>query len=297
MAKCPNCGARISKKTGFCASCGSPAPAAPVKERRAPSRRLFSLLLGAAIPLVLALALLLTGVLCLGAGKLESRGYSSPEEALTAFGKALQKGDLDGMVSTFAIESYVEHLDLDEYLGYNLYCVLPDQVFGSTLPSASPLARSMNVEGRRAQVSQDICEQCLYLLLKDTPFAWNEGPAQLFLTSPPETIMSALSVLGNSGSFSGVEVLGCMRAEALIPGIVSAYYDMLERRAHACGADELLQAALRVRINGAEYYLCFALVRYGDRWFIHSLDRDMSARLNKHDYIPAAIVPIQGTRP
>ena len=45
-------------------------------------------------------------------GKIEGDGFATPEEAITAFAEALQEGDLDKMISTFAIESYCERYDM-----------------------------------------------------------------------------------------------------------------------------------------------------------------------------------------
>ena len=40
--------------------------------------------------------------------RFEGEGYESPEEAVAAYLEAMRNGDVAGMLSTFAIETYVE---------------------------------------------------------------------------------------------------------------------------------------------------------------------------------------------
>lgn len=42
----------------------------------------------------------------------EGEGYSSPEEVAQAYIEAFANNDVDGMIKTFAIETYVDHFDL-----------------------------------------------------------------------------------------------------------------------------------------------------------------------------------------
>ena len=45
------------------------------------------------------------------ARRLEGDGYDSPEEAVLAYIDAMNRGDVGGMLSTFALESYAAHAD------------------------------------------------------------------------------------------------------------------------------------------------------------------------------------------
>ena len=61
--------------------------------------------------LILALACSFLPFAAAESGRLEGAGYDTPEEALLAYIDALNRGDVGGMLSTFALESYVEHAD------------------------------------------------------------------------------------------------------------------------------------------------------------------------------------------
>lgn len=257
-------------------------------------KKVWSFLFGTAIPLVLAAILLLTGVLQLGGEKrIEGKGYASPEEAVEAFGRYLQKGDLEGMLSTFAMESYLENRDLDNYLSYMSYSVNYGQFYSGTLPANSSLARDLDLEGRRAAVSEEICEQCLYLLLRNTPYEWIDGPYQLHASFGSETVEAALAALGEQGKLSGVQVLRGYSLEELLPAekLTERYYKNMEKRALIYGPDEYREAALLLRINGEEYYLGMAVVRYGNRWYNMYLDMDLRSYLGV-DYARTALVPV-----
>ena len=44
-------------------------------------------------------------------GRMEGSGFASPEDAVTAYLEAMKAGDLSGMLSTFAIETYIQNVD------------------------------------------------------------------------------------------------------------------------------------------------------------------------------------------
>ena len=70
--------------------------------------------------LICLLALMLAAIPALGegteTGAIEGPGFDSPEEAVSAYLEALKNGDAAGMLSTFAIETYVAEMDAQAYL-------------------------------------------------------------------------------------------------------------------------------------------------------------------------------------
>ena len=50
--------------------------------------------------------------------KLEGTGYDSPEKAVEAYVNYLKEGNLKGIISTFAVESYVDNYDMTEHYKY-----------------------------------------------------------------------------------------------------------------------------------------------------------------------------------
>lgn len=66
----------------------------------------------------------------------EGSGFDSPEEAVTAYLEAMQEGDVQGMLSTFAIETYVDNVDAQTYLT-RMGAFVPDDQ--EACPSATPM--------------------------------------------------------------------------------------------------------------------------------------------------------------
>ena len=154
MAFCEYCGAQLSDGALVCSVCGRgtqpqevPTGSAPAQPQAAPSwgaqvpppmaapyppkaskpsgngsGRILFLLLGVALAGVAVAVLLAAGVLQFRSGaeptavKVEGPGYTSAEEAARAYAEALKAGDLNAMLSTFAVESYVEHFDMAAYI-------------------------------------------------------------------------------------------------------------------------------------------------------------------------------------
>ena len=77
---------------------------------------LFGLIIGGAITGTVLFAL---GLLKFGNPKtVEGKGYDSAEEAVIAYAEYLKDGDMDGVISTFAMESLFEDYDIKENFKY-----------------------------------------------------------------------------------------------------------------------------------------------------------------------------------
>lgn len=153
--KCLHCGKPIDKNQHFCTGCGSPAPEVP-PQKHSPIK--IFLCIALVLSLVANLALLIkldplqqpeekdnigitsredddkeelqeeeANSLSEDApakdddSRLEGNGFSSPEEAITAYVEAMRDGDVDAMIKTFAIESYVDCYNLEDYMNTVYY--------------------------------------------------------------------------------------------------------------------------------------------------------------------------------
>lgn len=117
---------------------------------------LLGALAGFLVAALIAVGALATGMLqpaagaAVGQGQIEGPGFGSPEEAATAYLEALGQLDAGAMVSTFAVESYVEHCDLEAYLEWSR-SYLPND---SICPLPADSARSAAVAIRHLRVLQ-----------------------------------------------------------------------------------------------------------------------------------------------
>lgn len=122
---CRNCGAELDEGAHFCANCGletvqdiNPFPVETAKKGFKKPIWL-GVLCGFLGSCLVIGALFFIGASHLGSTQYEGNGYSSPEDAVIAYLTALKNCDEEEMLSTFAIESLVDHLDYTAYLESN----------------------------------------------------------------------------------------------------------------------------------------------------------------------------------
>ena len=84
--------------------------------------------------------------------RLEREGYESPEEAVVAYLEALKKGDVEGMLATFAIETYVSEMDAQADLA-RMGSFQPG--YGMRQPLGGEYQRQVAVAARYGQLAEE----------------------------------------------------------------------------------------------------------------------------------------------
>jgi hypothetical protein len=195
--------------------------------------------------------------------KVEGPGFDTPEQATEAYLDALRAADVDGMIATFAMETYVERFDFERYLNrVKAYTGAMEQ----RLPSASTFAKGINLAQRQGSLAVAICRQYLALFIDDTAIL--EG-APIPLTE--EEVTELARALADPAH---LQTLGSLRLAVFVPPAqLSDQYDSeqigenISARAGVFGADELVDVAARVEIGERRYLFFFDVARYGDRWY------------------------------
>ena len=278
MANCLTCGARLPKGSAFCNVCGSPVPASAQEKPRRPLR-LLSLLLGAALPILIALVLLFTGVLPIAApaptaepARLQGEGYDTPEAALQAYLDFLRQGDLDGMLSVFALESHASQMDFAASIEYSPYNLTTGNYSSGPLPPVSDTARAFNLEGFRSAAARDLYQQYLYFMLRGTEYL--NSSYQYFPSSKTETAEreALAAALDREVSFSELQFLGFVESEPYFTDRQAESFRRYQtRQLAAAGAEELRELSAEIRLDGEDFVLFFTLARYEGRWYILNL--------------------------
>lgn len=94
---------------------------------------------------------------------IEGPGYSSSIEAAFAYGEFFSRGDIEGMLSTFSVESYVENYNTEfsiELRNYN-FPLLLTQSF--QLPDESQYLHQLNILKRQSDIISILVQQCIIL--------------------------------------------------------------------------------------------------------------------------------------
>ena len=171
------------------------------------------------------------------------------------------------MVSAFAVETYVEHHNLEAHLEWiHLY----EFRFG-VFPEANPLATALNLEMRRGRLVNDIRFQYLVLTHPDRHVYGNldvvtgleliaEGDAYDFIQDLNERL--------NIHDFQTLEIRGFLPFEWRGAEITEVRQEIWDARALRHGAEEVISRIVVFEIEG-EYFLLFVeLINFGGRWYL-----------------------------
>ena len=196
---------------------------------------------------------------------LEGPGYDSPEEAVTAYLEAMKKGDARGMLSTFAIETYVAEMDAQAYLE-RLGVFQPS--YEIRMPLGGDYQRQVAVAARYGQLAESLAYQWML-------FSWPEGyeefgGTRVILTEDGavEAFLAGLAENDAAARWQEMEVV-----EFVEPAELSDMYlnesnqQNIARQAAIYGCDEIVSVAVKLDIGGEEWYQCMDVARYGGKWY------------------------------
>ena len=197
-------------------------------------------------------------------GSLEGPGYDSPEEAVTAYLEAMKNGDARGMLSTFAIETYVAEMDAQAYLE-RLGVFSPTNV---SLPLGGDYQRQAAVAMRYGQLAESLAYQW-------TLYSWPEGyeefdgtPVILREDGAVEAFLAGLAENDAAARWQGMEVVGFVEPVELSDMYLNESNQRnIARQAASYGYDELVTVAVKLDIGGEEWYQCMDVARYGGKWY------------------------------
>lgn len=214
-------------------------------------------------------------------------GYASAEDAVTAYLEAMSAGDLDGMLSTFAIDVYVEHFDFEASLD-RLGFYLPHAA-GLPLPPTDPLNIALDIEHRRAMVAGMVLNQ--YFALTDPEL--NDSNGQIVddaasFTASLESVMTSTAVASLAdGEFVPLDEIDAEASETLAGDRAQ---DVNAETLAVAGADASEELAVRVNVGDDEAILLFRTVRYGEGWWIETLGGQFALLLSIVEHLDAGVI-------
>ena len=230
------------------------------------------------------LALMLAAFPALGegteTGAIEGPGFDSPEEAVSAYLEALKNGDVEGMLATFAIETYVAEMDAQAYL--------------ERLRAFSPTTGSMPLGGdyqRQAAVAMRYGQLANILAYQWMLYSWPEGyeefgyAVNLSEDGAVEAFLAGLAENDAAARWQEMEIV-----EFVEPAQLSDRYlnesnqQNIARQAASYGCDELVSVVAKLDIGGEEWYQCMDVARYGGKWYNLSFSSNIGLLLGLSVY-------------
>ena len=245
-------------------------------------------------------------VLALSAGavyasdtRVEGEGFETPEEAILAFAEALQDGDLEKMISTFAVESYCEHFDMVQQME-RMSSLQPFNIFGESagvLYGSDPVISGLNVGTRCANILAMIKRPLIMIALdriknehpeyKDIaddiaslrPYSLNEET-----DLSHDELETLLSEIGKLPDFSETKVFGPYSPLVLsrfdADYIAAQNLTNIMKRALTAGADGITELGLCLKDYEDDYLITMSIIKYGDKWYNYELGGVIMALLN-----------------
>lgn len=192
---------------------------------------------------------------------LEGNGYESPEEAVTAYLDAFQQGDIYKMLSTFAVETFVENYSVEKQIE-RMRSYSPKQY----IPAVSEYAQHLNLEIRRSRITDYIRRQYLTLTnsktVDDTTFLWDESMsisdfvADIFAMDDSDIFASFEfdNVFYNPEElYDNFNSENNLRVRNILQGVY--------------GCDDLKSVVAEFSVNNIPYILCMDVGCYGKSWY------------------------------
>ena len=292
-AFCPRCGERLesSGATGNArpynvgaqaagpAPFGAASPIPPAKQKKGRGPLWF--LAGALVIAALVAGLLAAGIFRFSAGGLskgakgragiEGAGYDSPEEALTAYAEALRDQDIDRLLSTFSVETYVDNYDAVKQ-AERLSAVQRPQIYEYPISNGEEgFLRDIDVEKRIKMIISCVVYQVETLAYCNSGFDEDFDKifnGEMLIGTPESDFNYVFEMARDIPDLSSLEVVEAVSPEELSDLFADkANRDNLKKQRKIIAADDYTSAALIVEIDGEEYYLMMDAACYDGKWY------------------------------
>lgn len=301
---CNKCGKQNPDGAAFCNTCGNPMPVKqpatqqpvaqqpavqppvmqqpvvqkpaapvqekPVKEKKPLDKKLLLALIAGIVCGALVMFLVLNVFAPAAGGRIEGNGYTSPEAAIEAYVEALKKGDVNAMIATFAVETYVENFDAAAYL---------DTVHVYVIQGAPPInptdsySTGVLIGDRHMELYQNIT--CQYLTIAGIMEYAMYEPVVILEGKEFETgqdFVNFTQIQDSARILSQIQVGRIWNAEDLLEKYgMRSQMDMLELNENSSklvyGCEDYVELAVEVTINGEDYYCMLGIGKYNGRWY------------------------------
>jgi len=200
---------------------------------------------------------------------IEGAGYESAKDAARAYLEAFSKSDVDAMISTFAVESYVENYDLEAQIKRVKAFIF--YTFPQSLLPNNQFATALNIQQRQGQIVTWIRLQYELVLFQGE--LSNSG--MIINLSNDKDMRSFINKLNDQTYYEPIKslrVLGFEDPDSLsdmYPSIMNQ--QNIDKFREIIGAQRLEDVVARVEFDNEVYLVCFDVARYGGKWYINSI--------------------------
>lgn len=195
--------------------------------------------------------------------KIEGNGFSSPEAAITAYAKALQNGNMDEMIATYAIESYVEHFDLENYLRKYPSIILNSDI-AIQAQNSNEFASEVSKYTQLAIVTKEIKRAYCNLVGLDANTTYTVLNDEQALAN----LVNQLAAPDFKKDLSEMKIGKVLTRDDFTFIYVEEGYDrQLNEMLSYLSVSELCDVALEIDFAGEEYYLFMRTAKIDGKWY------------------------------
>ena len=206
-------------------------------------------------------------------GTLEGSGYDTSEEAVLAYLEGMNNADPSAMLSTFAIETYVDHMDTEGYLRrMNAYSLAST----NTVPFSDGYSKTL-----MALVVYGNLAKALHTQYAELTFQ-TEG--RTISLRDEASLLELLDAFDTSvvNSWQGkVVFVGWEDPNAISQNFYTDRNLLNMARIIACaGGDDYAELAAHIKLDGIDAIQLMQCVKYGDRWYNLTFQSDLASLLS-----------------
>lgn len=237
---------------------------------------------------------------------MEGIGFGTAEEAAAAYTRAWKQGDVNAMLQCFAIESLVDHINIQAYLEAVGRTLVSFDWAERVIPVTGELSRQLLIACRWGNLARK--EQRAYVL--ESMVSEFANPSNAFAASPElmERLTNCLTtspyartdamqigtpLTGNQAAAELRRLLGNDAADCWLSRdsrtwkSYAKYYNN-----EAFGCDELKEVIVPITWYGEEYLLDLLCVRYGNQWHL-LYTRGYLSEFIRGDYNVNGLIPLK----
>lgn len=212
--------------------------------------------------------------------KIEGNGFDTPEEAVLAFMEALKKGDVTGILSTFAVETFVDNCDMkvvfEGLKSYTPTSFLP-------LLNTDEYTRDINLIYRQKKITDNLINMYLTVVLD----GWEDAASDYLRPVKDSEYADINELISDMESTDWMGLLAELNVDAanvyrpeealaykpeekfdnINKGIADKIEESISRRRAYFGCDDSTVRVVDVTIDGVDYFLCMEVACYDGRWY------------------------------
>ena len=186
--------------------------------------------------------------------RFEGEGYESPEEAVVAYLEALKKGDVEGMLATFAIETYVAEMDAQADLE-RMGVFQPS--YGMRLPLGGDYQRQVAVAVRYGQLAESLASQWMLYSWPDGYAAFDGASVALNEDGDAEAFLAGLAEGDAAALWQGDGGRGLRRARTDVQPVFGWFTEPGQAGGELwLRRSEIVSVVAKFDIGGEEWYQC-----------------------------------------